>query len=88
MPSEPIADQRFNNFVLLQAQNAGLFLGQLPHPATGQKSVNLVAAQSVIDSLQMLATKTTGNLTAEEHTLLTKAIDNLTHLYKEAEDLG
>ena len=88
MPSEPIADQRFNNFVLLQAQNAGLFLGQLPHPATGQKSVNLVAAQSVIDSLQMLATKTTGNLTAEENTLLTKAIDNLTHLYKEAEDLG
>ena len=88
MPSEPIADQRFNNFVLLQAQNAGLFLGQLPHPATGQKSVNLVAAQSVIDSLQMLATKTTGNLTEEENTLLTKAIDNLTHLYKEAEDLG
>ena len=88
MSSTPSADQRFNNFVLLQAQNAGLFLGQLPHPATGEKSVNLIAAQSVIDSLEMLAAKTVGNLTDDEQTLLTKAIENLTHLYKEAEDLG
>jgi hypothetical protein len=88
MSSSPSADHRFNNFVLLQAQNAGLFLGQLPHPATGEKSVNLVAAQSVIDSLEMLAVKTTGNLTNEELNLLNKAIDNLTHLYKEAKDLG
>ncbi len=88
MSSTPLADPRFNNFVLLQAQNAGLFLGQLPHPATGKKSVNLIAAQSVIDSLGMLATKTAGNLTDDEQTLLTKAIENLTHLFKEAEDLG
>lgn len=88
MSSTPSADPRFNNFVLLQAQNAGLFLGQLPHPATGEKSVNLIAAQSVIDSLEMLSVKTTGNLTDEEQNLLKKAIDNLTHLYKEAQDLG
>ncbi len=88
MSSKPTADPRFNNFVLLQAQNAGLFLGQLPHPATGEKTVNLVAAQSVIDSLEMLAIKTSGNLADEEQALLAKAIDNLTHLYKEAEDLG
>jgi len=81
-------DPRFNNFVLLQAQNAGLFLGQLPHPATGEKSVNLIAAKSVIDSLEMLLEKTKNNLTSQENTLLTKAIDNLNHLYKEAEDLG
>jgi len=86
--ANPSADPRFNNFVLLQAQNAGLFLGQLPHPATGQKSVNLKAAQSVIDSLEMLADKTAGNLATEEQTLLNKAIDNLNHLYKEAEDLA
>jgi hypothetical protein len=88
MPSTPSADLRFNNFVLLQAQNAGLFLGQIPHPATGEKSVNLIAAQSVIDSLEMLAIKTAGNLTTDEQTLITKAIDNLCHLYKEAQDLG
>ena len=87
-PASPSSDPRFNNFVLLQAQNAGLFLGQLPHPSTGEKSVNLIAAQSVIDSLEMLAAKTTGNLTNDEQTLLKKAIDNLKHLYIEAEDLG
>lgn len=88
MSATPSSDPRFNNFVLLQAQNAGLFLGQLPHPSTGQKSVNLIAAESVIDSLEMLAVKTAGNLTNEEQTLLTKAIENLTYLYKEAKDLG
>ena len=88
MPSTPTADPRFNNFVLLQAQNAGLFLGQLPHPATGQKSVNLTAAKSVIDSLEMLSNKTKGNLTDEEQSLLNKAIENLSHLFTEAEDLG
>lgn len=88
MSSNQKADPRFNNFVLLQAQNAGLFLGQLPHPATGEKSVNLIAAQSVIDSLEMLSIKTAGNLADEEQALLTKAIENLTHLYKEAESLG
>lgn len=88
MSSTAPEDTRFNNFVLLQAQNAGLFLGQLPHPATGEKVVNLIAAQSVIDSLEMLAIRTKGNLTAPEDLLLKKAIDNLTHLYEEAEDLG
>lgn len=86
--SQPTADPRFNNFVLLQAQNAGLFLGQLPHPVTGEKKVNLPAATSVIDSLEMLADKTEGNLTNDEQKLLQSALDNLKHLFQEAEDLG
>jgi len=87
-PASPTSDPRFHNFVLLQAQNAGLFLGQLPHPSTGEKSINLKAAQSVIDSLEMLSTKTKGNLSPDEETLLTKALQNLTQLYQAAEDLG
>jgi hypothetical protein len=83
--SEP--DPRFNEFVILQAQNAGLFLGQIPHPQTGEKSVNLRAAQSVIDSLEMLASKTRGNLTASEDKLLTAAIQNLKPLYQSAQAL-
>ncbi len=63
MPSPTEADPRFNDFILLQAQNAGLFLGQIPNPASGEKSVNLRAAKSVIDSLGMLKNKTAGNLT-------------------------
>ena len=80
----PAADPRFNEFIILQAQNAGLFLGQIPHPATGEKAVNLRAAKSVMDSLEMLAGKTAGNLTETEEKLLTTALANLRPLYEKA----
>ncbi len=80
-PSMPAADPRFNDFILLQAQNAGLFLGQLPNPTTGQTTVNLQAAKSVIDCLEMLESKTEGNLTAEESKLLGAALANLRPLF-------
>ena len=85
MPETAEADPRFNEFVLFQAQNAGLFLGQIPHPQTGEKSVNLRAAQSVIDSLEMLSAKTRGNLTETEIKLLTMALQNLRPLYQSAQ---
>ena len=85
MPETAEADPRFNEFVLFQAQNAGLFLGQIPHPQTGEKSVNLRAAQSVIDSLEMLSSKTRGNLTETETKLLTKALQNLRPLFQSAQ---
>jgi hypothetical protein len=81
--SEP--DPRFNEFVILQAQNAGLFLGKIPNPQTGETSVNLRAAKSVIDSLEMLASKTRGNLTASEEKLLATALQNLKPLYQAAQ---
>ena len=86
MPSPSEADPRFNDFILLQAQNAGLFLGQIPNPATGEKSLNLRAAKSVIDSLAMLKNKTTGNLTETETKLVDSALKNLIPLYKTALD--
>ena len=88
MSDTPKPDSRFNDFVFLQAQNAGLFLGQLPNPATGETSVNLKAAATVLDSLEMLAIKTKGNLTAEEASLLEKALLNIRALYANVEDLG
>lgn len=84
MPAAPEADPRFNEFVILQAQNAGLFLGQIPNPHTGEKQINLRAARSVIDSLDMLAVKTRGNLTATEEKLLATALDNLHPLFQTA----
>jgi hypothetical protein len=86
MTSPTEADPRFNDFILLQAQNAGLFLGQIPNPASGEKSVNLRAAKSVIDSLSMLKNKTTGNLTEIETKLIDSALKNLISLYKIALD--
>ena len=78
------ADPRFNEFIILQAQNAGLFLGQLPNPHTGEKQINLRAAKSVIDSLEMLENKTRGNLTPVEEKLLRTALENLRPLYMNA----
>ena len=84
MPAAPEADPRFNEFIILQAQNAGLFLGQIPNPHTGEKQINLRAARSVIDSLDMLVAKTRGNLTPNEDKLLATALDNLRPLFQAA----
>ncbi|MGL5017417.1 MAG: DUF1844 domain-containing protein [Luteolibacter sp.] len=84
MPAAPAADPRFNEFIILQAQNAGLFLGQIPNPHSGEKQINLRAARSVIDSLEMLASKTRGNLTDSETKLLATALDNLRPLFEAA----
>ena len=84
MPDTPDADPRFNEFILIQAQNAGLFLGQLPNPQTGENTVNIRAAKSVMDSLEMLASKTKGNLTPSEAKLLETALTNLRPIYEQA----
>jgi hypothetical protein len=47
--------------------------------------VNLRAAQSVIDSLEMLSAKTRGNLTETETKLLTMALQNLRPLFQSAQ---
>lgn len=86
MPTASEADPRFNEFIILQAQNAGLFLGQIPNPHSGEKQINLRAAKSVIDSLEMLASKTRGNLTGSEEKLLATALDNLRPLFRAALD--
>lgn len=86
MPDTPESDPRFAEFIILQAQNAGLFLGQIPNPQSGGKAINLRAAKSVIDSLEMLASKTRGNLTDSESKLLSTALENLKPLYQTAQD--
>ena len=84
MNDAPREDPRFQEFILFQAQHAGLFLGQVPNPRSGERSVNLRAARSVLDCLEMLTEKTRGNLTATEQTLLATALKNLRPLYEKA----
>ena len=64
--------QRFIEFVVMHAQNAALFLGQIPNPKTGQGEVNLDLARMFIDQLAMIQEKTRGNLTSEEAKVLTQ----------------
>ncbi len=69
--------QRFIEFVMMQAQNAALFLGQIPNPQTGQGEVNLEVAKMFIDQLAMIQEKTRGNLTTEESGVLRSTLSNL-----------
>jgi hypothetical protein len=75
--------QRFIEFVMMHAQNAALFLGQIPNPKTGEGEVNLELAKMFIDQLAMIQEKTRGNLTNEESTVLKNTLSNLQMVYVE-----
>src|ERR687885_800548 len=76
--------QRFIEFVMMHAQNAALFLGQIPNPQTGEAEVNLEFARMFIDQLAMIQDKTRGNLSTEEATVLKNALSNLQLAFVEA----
>ncbi|MCA1658922.1 MAG: DUF1844 domain-containing protein [Verrucomicrobiaceae bacterium] len=80
--------QRFIEFVMMQAQNAALFLGQIPNPQTGEGEVNLELARMFIDQLAMIQEKTRGNLTSEEATVLRNTLSNLQMVFVEVSQSG
>lgn len=69
--------QIFIEFVMMQAQNAALFLGRIPNPRGGQPEVNLPLAKMFIDQLAVIAAKTHGNLNAQEAKVLDSALTQL-----------
>jgi hypothetical protein len=75
--------QIFIEFVMMQAQNAALFLGQIPNPRGGQVEVNLPLAKMFIDQLAVIAAKTQGNLTPDEARVLHSALDQLEAAFME-----
>jgi hypothetical protein len=75
--------QRFIEFVMMQAQNSALFLGQIPNPQTGKGEINLELAKMFIDQLAMIQEKTRGNLTNEEANVLRSTISNLQMVFVE-----
>src|SRR5262245_29886185 len=80
--------QRFIEFVMMHAQNAALFLGQIPNPKTGEPEINLDLARMFIDQLEMIQEKTRGNLTNEETMVLRNALSNLQMAFVEASGAG
>jgi len=76
--------QRFIEFVMMHAQNAALFLGQIPNPKTGKAEINLDLARMFIDQLEMIQEKTRGNLTNEETMVLRNTLSNLQMAFVEA----
>jgi hypothetical protein len=69
--------QRFIELVMMQAQQAAMFLGHVPNPQTGKPEVNLEFARMFIDQIEMLQEKTRGNLSNEETQMLTSVLSDL-----------
>jgi hypothetical protein len=67
-----------------QANMALMLLGKVPHPETGQAVKDLEAARLFIDQLEMLESKTKGNLTKEETGLLKQSLMSLRLAFVEA----
>ena len=63
------------------ATEAMMAMGQLPHPATNEASVNPDHARYVIDMLEVLQKKTKGNLEPQEDTMLTDLLHQLRMLF-------
>ena len=76
--------RRFIEFVLMQAQQIALMLGQIPGPEGKPMDPNLPIARIFIDQLEMIREKTRGNLTKEEEDMLTKVLADLQLAFVEA----
>lgn len=69
--------QRFIEFVMMQAQQAAMFLGRGPQAEAHHTEVNLQYARLFIDQLEMIREKTRGNLSDEETKILSGVLADL-----------
>ncbi len=70
----------FSRLVLMFSTTALVHLGMVPDPAGGVKTIDLPQAKQVIDILDLLKDKTSGNLSPEEARLLEDLLFDL-HLH-------
>ena len=86
MSREELLSALFANMVVQQTNMAMMLLGKVPHPETGQFVQDLETAKMFIDQLEMLETKTKGNLNRQEDGLLKQALAALHLAFVEAVD--
>jgi hypothetical protein len=89
-PASEVSDKQemtsalFAQLILQQSNMAMMMLGKVAHPESGQTYKDVEAARLFIDQLEMLETKTKGNLTKEETGLLKQSLMNLRLAFVEA----
>jgi len=71
----------FVNFLSTIATNAAAALGAMPHPATGQRSLDLDSGKYWLDVIAMLRDKTNGNLHPQESRLIEGLLADLRMQY-------
>lgn len=64
------ASLAFSTFLISLSTSVLVCLGELPDPLTNEKSMNIPLAKQTIGIIEMLNTKTRGNLSEEENKLL------------------
>jgi hypothetical protein len=74
----------FVQMVVQQANLALMLLGRVPHPQTGRTEVDVEAARSFIDQLEMLEAKTKGNLNPQEAAFLKDTLMSVRMAFVEA----
>ena len=74
----------FAQLVMQQSNMAMLLMGKVPHPQTGQTVRDIEASRLFIDQLEMLETKTKGNLSKEEEQLLKQSLLSLRMAFVQA----
>lgn len=76
----------FAGFILSLNTTALFHLGELSHPETGEKVVDLDLVKNAIDTITLLRDKTTGNLDKEEQELIANVLYDLKLRYVNASD--
>ena len=84
MSREEIMSALFAHMVIQNTNMALMFLGQVPHPESGERMHDIEAARMFIDQLEMLEAKTKGNLTREEEKLLQQSLMHLRMTFVQA----
>ena len=77
-------EAEFGTLVLMFGTAAMLHLGATPDPVSGETKQDLPQAKRLIDLLDVLKAKTTGNLTMEESVILDNLLFDLRMRYLEA----
>jgi uncharacterized protein DUF1844 len=82
---EPASEPEINfaTFLVGLSTEALAALGEMPNPATGQRTRDLGAAQQLIDIIAMLQEKTRGNLERDEESLIEAILFDLRMKYVE-----
>lgn len=73
----PLQDVTFAGFVSGLATQAFISLGLIENPLTGKKEKNLDVCKHLLDTMDMLQEKTSGNLTDKEAAYMEELLYNL-----------
>ena len=82
--SDEMQSALFAQLVVQQSSMAMMLLGKSPHPETGKPMFDLESARLFIEQLEMLQSKTRGNLNKSEESLLNQTLMTVRMAFVEA----